>query len=216
MRVILVEDSALFRRGLARLLGDAGIEVVAELETAEALPAVVANEDVEVVVLDIRMPPTHTTEGIEAAVELRAKRPDLGVLVLSQYVETDYAVTLLEDTIGGVGYLLKDRVTDPDQLIDALARIAAGETVVDGEVVGRLVGRQRRQSPLDGLTGREQDVLSAMAEGRSNAAIGDQLSMSAKTVETHIRAIFQKLGLPADNDSHRRVLAVLTWLRRQQ
>jgi DNA-binding NarL/FixJ family response regulator len=140
----------------------------------------------------------------------------VAVLVLSHYVETEYAVELLEDVEGSVGYLLKDRVTDPGQLIEAIRRVAGGETVVDTEVVRRLLGRRRQSSPLDLLTDRERDVLAAMAEGRSNQAIGDALFMSSKTVESHIRSIFQKLGLPPDDDSHRRVLAVVTWLRQMQ
>lgn len=216
MRVIVAEDSVLFRKGLVRLLEDAGIDVAAEVGDAESVIRRVKADPPDVVIVDIRMPPSHTIEGIEAAIRLRVEYPDVGVLVLSQYVETEYAVELLEDVDGSVGYLLKDRVTDPGQLIDAIRRIAAGETVVDSEVVRRLVGRRRESSPLDQLTEREGEVLATMAEGRSNQAIGDTLYMSPKTVETHIRSIFQKLGLHQDDDSHRRVLAVLTWLRQSQ
>ncbi|MEL7155490.1 MAG: response regulator transcription factor [Actinomycetota bacterium] len=215
MRVILAEDSVLFRRGLARLLGDAGIDVVDEVGDGEDLLRRVRIAPPDVAIVDIRMPPTHTTEGIDAAIRLRAEHPEVNVLVLSQYVESAYAVSLLEDVDGGVGYLLKDRVTDPGELVDAIARVAAGETVVDPQVVRQLVDRRRRQSPLESLTAREREVLSAMAEGRSNQAIGAVLHLSAKTVETHVRSIFQKLGLQPDDHDHRRVLAVVTWLRAQ-
>lgn len=215
MRVTLAEDSVLFRRGLARLLGDAGIDVVDEVGDAEDLFVRVRIRPPDVAIVDIRMPPTHTTEGIDAAIRLRAEHPDVNVLVLSNYIETEYAVALLEDVDGGVGYLLKDRVTDPAQLVDAISRVADGETVLDPEVVRRLVERRRRQSPLDVLTPRERDVLSAMAGGRSNQAICETLHMSPKTVETHVRSIFQKLELQPDDHNHRRVLAVVTWLRAQ-
>ena len=214
MRVMLAEDSVLFRHGLARLLADAGIEVVAEVGDADQLLARVRIDPPDVAIVDIRMPPSHTTEGIDAAVRLRAEHPSVKVLVLSHHLETEYAVALLEDVEGGVGYLLKDRVTDPLHLVDAIERVAAGETVLDPEVVSRLVGRRRVESPLDTLTARERDVLGAMAEGRSNQAISERLHISPKTLETHVRSIFQKLDLPADDDdSHRRVLAVVTWLR---
>ena len=213
--MILAEDSVLFRQGLARLLGDAGVEVIGEVGNAEDLLRRIEIDPPDVAIVDIRMPPTHTTEGIDVAIHLRAGQPDVNVLVLSQYLETEYAVALLEDVDGGVGYLLKDRVTDPAQLVDAISRVAAGETVVDPQVVRRLVDRRRRQSPLDALTAREREVLAAMAEGRSNQAIGDALHLSAKTVETHVRSIFQKLDLPPDDHHHRRVLAVVTWLRSQ-
>ena len=212
MRLIIAEDSALFRTGLARLLADAGAEVIAEVADAEALHRRVAADPPDVAIVDIRMPPTHTTEGIEAAVAIRTRFPEIGVLVLSQYVETEYAVELL-DAGGSVGYLLKDRVTDPADLLDALERVDAGETVVDPEVVRRLLGRPRGPSPIDALTDREREVLAAMAEGRSNGGIAEALFMSEKTVETHIRSIFQKLDLHPDVDGHRRVLAVVTWLR---
>ncbi len=214
MRVMIADDSALFRKGLVRLLEDAELTVVADVGDAEALLSRIAVDPPDVAVVDIRMPPSHTTEGIEAAIEIRKRHPETGVLVLSQYVETEYAVELLEDIEGRVGYLLKDRVTYPAELIDATRRIAGGETVVDSEVVARLLGRQRRSTPLDDLTDRERDVLAAMAEGRSNQGIADVLFMSPKTVETHIGAIFRKLALDPDDDAgHRRVLAVVTHLR---
>ena len=216
MRVMVADDSVLFRKGLVRLIQDADIEVMADVGDAEALISRVAVEQPDVVVVDIRMPPTHTTEGIEAAIDLRRRHPGIAVLVLSHYVETEYAVELLEDIEGSVGYLLKDRVTDPGELVDAIRRVAAGETVVDSEVVARLLGRRRRSSPLDDLTDRERDVLAAMAEGRSNQGIADALFMSPKTVEAHTSAIFRKLGLdPNDDGGHRRVLAVVTWLRNE-
>lgn len=215
MRIALAEDSVLFRKGLARLLGDAGVEVVAEVDDAESLLRRIKADPVDVVIADIRMPPTHTTEGIEAAVKIRSDFPDIGVLVLSQHVETEYALELLRDTEGRVGYLLKDRVTDPDEIVDAIERIHQGETVVDTELVTRLLGRRRDSSPLESLTEREGEVLAAMAEGRTNQGIADALFMSPKTVETHIRSIFQKLDLLPGDDYHRRVLAVVTWLREQ-
>ncbi len=216
MRVMVADDSVLFRKGLVRLIQDADIEVMADVGDAGALISRVAVEQPDVVVVDIRMPPTHTTEGIEAAIDLRRRHPGIAVLVLSHYVETEYAVELLEDIEGSVGYLLKDRVTDPGELVDAIRRVAAGETVVDSEVVARLLGRRRRSSLLDDLTDRERDVLAAMAEGRSNQGIADVLFMSPKTVEAHTSAIFRKLGLdPNDDGGHRRVLAVVTWLRNE-
>lgn len=213
---MIADDSVLFRKGLVRLLEDGGIEVVADVGNAADLMSRVAVDQPDVAVVDIRMPPSHTTEGIEAAIELRRRHPGVAVLVLSQYVETEYAVELLEDIDGSVGYLLKDRVTDPGELVDAIRRVAAGETVVDSEVVSRLLGRRRRSSPLEQLTDRERDVLAAMAEGRSNHGIADALFMSPKTVEAHTSSIFRKLGLDPDDDGgHRRVLAVVTWLRNQ-
>ena len=214
MRVMVADDSVLFRKGLVRLLEDGGMTVEADVGNAEDLMSRVAVDEPEVVVVDIRMPPSHTTEGIEAAIELRRRHPKVAVLVLSHYVETEYAVELLEDIEGSVGYLLKDRVTDPRELVDAIERVASGETVVDSEVVSRLLGRRRRSSPLDDLTDRERDVLAAMAEGRSNQGIADALYLSPKTVEAHTSSIFRKLGLHPDDDAgHRRVLAVVTWLR---
>lgn len=213
MRLVLAEDSILFRKGLARLLEDAGFEIAAEVEDAEALIRRIKADQPDVAIVDIRMPPSHTTEGIQAAIEIRAKFPDVGVLVLSQHIETEYAVELLRDTRGRVGYLLKDRVTDPEEIIDAVRRIHDGETVVDSDLVSRLLGRRRQSSPLDSLTEREREVLGAMAEGRTNQGIAEALYMSSKTVETHTRSIFQKLDLLPGDDYHRRVVAVVTWLR---
>lgn len=215
MRVILAEDSVLFRKGLARLLEDSGFEVAAEVADAEALIRRIKADPPDVALVDIRMPPTHTTEGIQAALEIRHSFPDIGVLVLSQHVETEYAVQLLRDSRGGVGYLLKDRVTDPQEIADAIERVHAGETVVDSDLVARLLGRRRQSTPLDLLTERERDVLAAMAEGHTNQGIAEALHMSPKTVETHSRSIFQKLNLHPDDDYHRRVLAVVTWLREE-
>ncbi len=215
MRVILAEDSVLFRKGLARLLEDSGVEIAAEVEDADALVRRIKADQPDVAIVDIRMPPSHTTEGIEAAVRIRSDFPDVGVLVLSQHIETEYAVELLRDTRGRVGYLLKDRVTDPAEIMDAIRRIHEGETVVDSDLVARLLGRRRQSSPLESLTDREREVLAAMAEGRTNQGIADELSMSPKTVETHTRSIFQKLDLLPGDDYHRRVLAVVTWLRGQ-
>ena len=213
MRVALADDSALFRQGLATLLQASGVEVVAQAASGVELVTVVAEDPPDAVVLDLRMPPTFTDEGLVTAEQLRARFPGLGVLVLSTYAEVSYAARLLEAGSGHVGYLLKDRVEDSDALRDALARIVAGESVVDADIVRRLLGRQRTSTAVDQLTARERDVLRLMAEGRSNASIGKVLYLSAKTVETHIAQVFAKLGLPPSSQDNRRVLAVLTWLR---
>jgi DNA-binding NarL/FixJ family response regulator len=213
MRVALADDSALFRRGLATLLAASGVEVTAQVPSGAELLVAVAGDLPDAVVLDLRMPPSFTDEGLVAAEQLRARFPSLGILVLSTYAEVSYAARLLSSGPRHVGYLLKDRVEDSDALLDALQRIVAGESVVDPDIVSRLLGRSRRTSAVDQLTAREQDVLRAMAEGRSNAAIGKELYLSAKTVETHIAAVFSKLGLPQSSDDNRRVLAVLTYLR---
>ena len=213
MRVALADDSALFRRGLATLLEASGVEVTAQVPSGTELLVAVAADLPDAVVLDLRMPPTFTDEGLVVAEQLRGRFPTLGVLVLSTYAEVAYAARLLQSGTRHVGYLLKDRVEDSDALLDALRRIVSGESVVDPDIVSRLLGRSRSTSAVDQLTAREQDVLRAMAEGRSNAAIGKELFLSAKTVETHIAAVFTKLGLPQSSDDNRRVLAVLTYLR---
>ena len=213
MRVVIAEDSVLLRDGLVRLLAEDGHEVVAVAGDAAELVAAVEHERPDAVVADVRMPPTHTDEGIRAAVELRQRHPGLPVLVLSQYVEERYASELFAGgTAGGVGYLLKDRVTDVRAFLDALRRVAEGESVVDGEVVAQLVARSREASPLDELSPREREVLALMAEGLSNAAIAQRLVITERAVEKHVRSIFQKLRLPPDETGNRRVIAVLRFL----
>lgn len=214
MRVVIAEDAALLREGIVRILREAGLEVVAAVADADDLLRVVATEDPDVAVIDIRMPPTHTDEGIRAAESILASGRSTGVLVLSQALEPGLAVRLLGDGRGGVGYLLKDRVADVDQLADAVRRVGQGGSVVDPEVVAVLVGRRRTHDRLDELTAREREVLALMAEGRSNQAIATSLVVTEKTVETHVANIFSKLGLEPALDDHRRVLAVLAWLRR--
>jgi DNA-binding NarL/FixJ family response regulator len=212
-RLVLADDSVLVREGIARLLIDAGFEVVAQVGDGAALLSAVRECRPDVAVVDIRMPPTHTTEGLRAAEEIRAEHGSaVGILVLSHHVEPSFAVRLLADGAGGVGYLLKDRVNDVDDFVDAVRRIARGGSVIDPSVVSVLVGR-RAKVPLDDLTEREREVLSLMAEGRSNQAIADRLSMATKTVEAHIANIFSKLELLPAPDDHRRVLAVLAHLR---
>lgn len=213
MRVVLAEDSALLREGLVRLLADADIEVTQSVADAIALRAAVDAEPPDVVVTDIRMPPSFTDEGLAAAVEIRERHPAVGVLVLSQYLEAAYAERLLQQGSTGVGYLLKDRVNDVAVLADAIARVARGESVVDGEVIRTLVAKPRHNNPLNTLTERERDVLALMAEGLSNQGIGDRLYLSAKTVETYVSTIMSKLGFTESRDENRRVLAVLRYLR---
>ncbi len=212
MRVIVADDAVLFRRGVAGLLAGAGFEVVAEAGDAAGLLAAVAADPPDVVLVDIRMPPTHTREGLDAAEAIRRDHPGVGVLVLSQYVESHYALELVSETPRGTGYLLKDRVGEVEELTDAVRRVGRGGLVVDPAVVAGLVGRRRRDDPLDRLTGREREVLGLMAQGRSNAAIAAALFVQEKTVEANIGNIFAKLGLPAAPDANRRVLAVLTFL----
>ena len=213
-RVVLVEDSALFRQGVAALLTAAGLEVVAELPDARPLPAVIEHVHPDVVILDIRMPPTHTDEGIRAALEVRATHPEVAVLVLSTYVEGSWAQSLFRNGSQGLGYLLKDRVDDVTALVEAIRRIRAGEAVVDPEVISRLLRATDQRSALERLTEREREVLSLMAEGMSTSGIGSRLYLSARTVEAHIAAIFHKLPLDdVDNTQNRRVLAVLAFLR---
>jgi DNA-binding NarL/FixJ family response regulator/class 3 adenylate cyclase len=213
MRVVLADDSILLREGVARLLSDGGFTVVAQAGDAEELLVAVRADPPDVVITDIRMPPTHTDEGLRAAHEIRSEYPGVGVLVLSQYVETDYAMQLVSEGAAGLGYLLKDRVANIQEFTDAVRRVAAGGSVIDPEVVTRLVGRARQASPLDALSDREKEVLALMAEGRSNQAISEGLFVSEKTVEGHVRSIFTKLDLLPTADDHRRVLAVLTFLR---
>lgn len=213
MRAVIAEDSVLLRAGLTRLLGDAGIEVVAAVSDAEALLRAVDEHQPDVAIVDVRMPPTHTDEGLRAALVLRRQWPNVAVLVLSQYVEERYAADLLSSDTRGVGYLLKDRVADVEEFLDALRRVADGGTALDPEVVSQILVR-RRPDPLDRLTPREWDVLRLMAEGRSNAGIAASLVISASAVEKHINSILAKLDLPEADTDHRRVLAVLHLLRR--
>jgi DNA-binding NarL/FixJ family response regulator len=213
MRVILADDSLLFREGLARLLADAGLEVLRQAEDAEQLLALVDAELPDVVIVDIRMPPEHRDEGLVAAGQIKQAHPAVGVLVLSQYVEVHYAMALVENRPHGTGYLLKDRVEDLGEFVASIERVAAGGVVVDPSVVALLVSRARQHDPLDELTPRELEVLRLMAEGRSNQAISAQLFLTDRTVESHVRNIFLKLGLSPAPDDHRRVLAVLSYLR---
>ena len=212
MRVVIAEDAALLREGLTRLLEDRGHTICAAVSDGDALLAAVAEHRPDVAVVDIRMPPTHTDEGLRAAIELRREHPGTGVLVLSQYVETRYAARLLEGNAAGVGYLLKDRVADVAEFADALSRVAAGGTALDPEVVSQLVRVTRQAHGVATLTPRERDVLSLMAEGRSNAGIAAALVVSAGVVEKHVASIFGKLGLPPSEADNRRVLAVLRYL----
>ena len=213
MRVVIADDSALLREGLARLLVESGVEVCAMAADAPALVEAVRRERPDIAIVDIRMPPTYTHEGAEAAVALREELPDLGVLLLSQAVETHFASQLLERYAERFGYLLKDRVIDVTTLTGALRTIAGGGTVLDPEIVRHLMRRDSAANPLAALTERERDVLALMAEGRSNSAIADRLTVTLKTVESHIANIFSKLGLHGEQDDHRRVLAVLAALK---
>ena len=213
MRIIIADDAALIREGLVRLVADMGHEVVASVASAPELVAAVAAEVPDVVVTDIRMPPRHQDDGLRAALALRLSHPGLPVLLLSQHAERAYAEELLADGAGGVGYLLKDRVGDLGTFARALKTVAAGGTILDPEIAQQLVRQRRADGPLERLTAREREVLTLMAEGRTNAAIGSALVLSDGAIEKHIASIFAKLDLPADMDGHRRVLAVLTWLR---
>ncbi|HET6166543.1 MAG TPA: response regulator transcription factor [Marmoricola sp.] len=210
---MLVDDAALVREGIARLLRDEGIDVVAQHADAIGILPAVEEARPDVVVMDVRMPPTHTSEGLQAAVEVKERHPEVGVLVLSQYVETLHAVNLLKSAHGGVGYLLKERITAHAELIDAISRVADGGTVIDPEVVRKVLDSPRRSDPLDRLTAREHEVLALLAEGHSNTAIAGLLATSSRTVETHTGRIFNKLDLEATPSTHRRVLAVLAHLR---
>jgi DNA-binding NarL/FixJ family response regulator len=213
MRLVVADDSMLLREGLARLLTDSGFEVVGKAEEATGLLRKIEALHPDVAIVDIKMPPTHTDEGIVAAREIRRVHPEVGVLVLSQYLDSRYATRLLEDAPESLGYLLKERVSDIAVLADGLKRIHEGECVVDPTIVSRLMRRSRERGPIDELTEREREVLGLMAEGRSNAAICQKLFLSPKTVEANVSHIFQKLGLAQSPDDHRRVLAVLTYLR---
>jgi DNA-binding NarL/FixJ family response regulator/class 3 adenylate cyclase len=213
IKVVIADDSVLLREGIVRLLNEAGFEVAAQSGTPEDLLRHVGLHKPNVAIVDIRMPPTHTDEGLRAAAEIRERFPGTGVLVLSQYVEAGYAMDLLADSAEGVGYLLKDRVSDVDQFASAVKRISEGGSVLDPDVVSQLLGRQRRDDPLAQLTPREREVLELMAEGRSNQAIADRLFITLRAVEKHVTSIFSKLDLPASTEDHRRVLAVLTLLR---
>ncbi|HEY6030736.1 MAG TPA: response regulator transcription factor [Gaiellaceae bacterium] len=213
MRVVVADDAVLLREGVARLLADAGMEVVGTAGDADELMLKVRSYKPDVAIVDIRMPPTHTDEGLRAAREIREKHPEVGVLVLSQYVEPGYALDLLADSAEGVGYLLKDRVANVDEFTAAVRRVGEGGSALDPTVVSQLVGRRRRDDPLDELTPREREVLELMAEGLSNAAIAGRIFVTERAVEKHVTSIFQKLRLPTAPETHRRVLAVLAFLR---
>jgi DNA-binding NarL/FixJ family response regulator len=213
MRVVLADDQMLLRAGVARLLEDAGMEVVAQSADAEDLLRKVGAHKPDVAIVDVRMPPTHTDEGLRAAAEIRERFPGIGVLVLSQYVEEAYALDLFADGADGLGYLLKDRVADLDRFVESVQRVGEGGSALDPEVVGRLLGRRRREDPLEVLSPREREVLGLMAEGRSNSGIAEHLVVTERAVEKHVTSIFTKLGLTPASEDHRRVLAVLTYLR---
>jgi DNA-binding NarL/FixJ family response regulator len=213
VRVVIADDSVLLREGVSRLLVEAGFEVVGQAGDADELLREVAEKAPDVAIVDIRMPPTHTDEGLRAARELRRRYPELGVLVLSQYVRPSYAFELLADDARGVGYLLKDRVSDLHDLSDAVERVGKGGSVLDPSVVAQLVGRRRQgHDPIDDLSEREREVLALMAEGRSNRAIAERLFITERTVEKHVRSILAKLRIPESQEDHRRVLAVLAYL----
>ena len=213
MRVIVADDSVLLREGVVRLLEESGIEVVGQAGDAEELLRKVRAHKPDVAVVDVRMPPSNTDDGLRAAQQIRAELPEVGVLVLSQYVEEGYALELLEDGAEGVGYLLKDRVAEVERFIDAVRRVGDRGSALDPEVVSQLVGRRRDENPLLELTPREREVLELMAEGRSNQAIAKELVVTERAVEKHVTSIFSKLDLTSSPDDHRRVLAVLTYLR---
>ena len=215
LRVVVADDASVIREGVAALLREAGLTVVATVGDANALLEAVATHEPDVVVTDIRMPPTHGLEGLEAAIAIRTQHPGVAVLVLSQYIETRSAIDLLANGSRGVGYLLKERIGDVDELTRALRQIVGGGSVVDPEIVSRLLTRTRTADPLEPLTDRERDVLRLMAQGRANPAIATSLGLTPRTVESHVRSIFSKLGLEPEPDDHRRVLAVLTFLRAQ-
>ena len=213
MRVVIADDNLLVRKGIAALLADSGIEVAAEVNDADELLDAVAEQEPDIAIVDIRMPPTHTDEGLQAARAIRERWPEVGILVLSQFARPSYAFELLEAGTEGVGYLLKDRLADVDRLTEAVERVAARGSVLDPEVVAQMLGRSRAEGPLDSLTEREREVLGHMAEGRTNRAIAEALFVSERAVERHVTSIFSKLDLPTGEQDHRRVLAVLAYLR---
>ena len=213
IRTIVADDSVLLRDGVVRLLGDSGFEVVAAVGDAQALLDAATEQSPDLCIVDVRMPPTHTDEGLRAAIEIKRRSPEVAVLVLSQYVEERYAGELLTGNVSGVGYLLKDRVIDVDDFLASLRRVAAGGSAVDTEVISQILGRSRNRAEIDRLTPREREVLTLMAEGLSTAGIAERLVVSAGAVEKHISNVFMKLGLEPEEGAHRRVLAVLTYLR---
>jgi DNA-binding NarL/FixJ family response regulator len=213
MRVVIADDSVLLREGLARVLSEGGFEVVAQAANADELRHAVRRFKPDIAIVDVRMPPTHTDEGARAAVEIRAEQPEVAVLVLSQVIEAAHAMRLFSERPEGFGYLLKDRVLEIDDFLDAVRRVGKGGTAIDPEVIGQLVGRRREGDPLEELTPREREVLELMAQGLSNRGICEKLVVSPKTIETHVNSIFWKLGLMPAPDEHRRVLAVLAFLR---
>ena len=213
MRVVVADDSVLLREGIVRILGDSGFEVVGQAGDAEDLVRKVAAHKPDVAIVDVRMPPTNTDDGLRAAQQIRADQPDTGVLVLSQYIEEGYALELLSENAEGVGYLLKDRVADVERFTESVRRVGEGGSALDPEVVAQLLGRRRREDPLDELSPREREVLELMAEGRSNHAIAEQMVVTERAVEKHVTSIFGKLKLPPTAEDHRRVLAVLRYLR---
>jgi DNA-binding NarL/FixJ family response regulator len=213
MRVVIADDAVLLREGAARLLEEAGFDVVAQAGDAEDLLRKVRAHTPDVAIIDVRMPPDNVDDGLRAALTIRGELPDVGILMLSQYVEDRYLGELLADGAEGVGYLLKDRLADVDRLTEAVERVAAGGSVLDPEVVAQMLGRSRTEGPLDSLTAREREVLGQMAEGRTNRAIAEALFVSERAVERHVTSIFTKLDLPAGAQDHRRVLAVLAYLR---
>ena len=213
MKVVIADDSVLLREGIVRLLEESGFEVAGQSANADDLMLKVRSYKPQVAIVDIRMPPTHTDEGLRAAQEIRAKHPDTGVLVLSQYLEAEYAMELLSESAEGVGYLLKDRVSDVTEFAAAVRRVGEGGSALDPAIVSQLVGRRRKDDPIDGLTPREREVLELMAEGKSNKAIAGTMVVTERAVEKHVTSIFGKLRLPATAEDHRRVLAVLALLR---